>query len=193
MPVTKLPVTVLALTLWLCDLSGACAGVVAPSQSDSKDQSSKAILHMAKELSETADAFNYRPVRAYTVEPDEWDTDARRPLLLRHVYYTLFSREPESLLDLGPMHRGVSSKRVSAVILLFKDAESAGKELLALRKKLEGDIGAEVVRDDENGFEVRAVLRSHVAVRRGAKVILFETDKQVETMSDMATKLGQAS
>ena len=188
-----LPVTVLALSLWLGDLSGGCAEVLSLVQAGSDDQSSKAVLRIAERISEIADAFNYRPVRAYTVEPDEWDTDARRPLLLKHAYYSLYSRDPDSLLDLGPMHMGASSKRMTAIILLFKDAELANKELVALRSKLEGDIGAKVVTADESGFEVVAALRSHVAVQRGAKVVLLETDKQEKTMTAMATKLRQAS
>jgi hypothetical protein len=193
MQMTKLPINVLVLSLWVSDLTGTCAGGLSRLQSGSEDQPSKAILRISERISEIADAFNYRLVRAYKVEPDEWDMEERRPLLINHSYYTLFSRDPDSLLDLGPMHKGVSSKRMSANILVFKDADLAGRELLRLRKKLGANIGARVVKADENGFEVRATLRSHVAVRHGANLVLLETDKQGETMTAIATKLKQAS
>src|SRR5829696_5641435 len=123
MHITKFPVSLLAVALWLSNQSITCAGGFCQLQPDGQEQASKAVLHMAEVLDKVADSFNYRSVTAYKVIPDEWDTDKRRPLLVAHAYCSLFSRDPDSLLDLGPMHRGVSRKHIRAIILLFKDAE----------------------------------------------------------------------
>ncbi len=193
MKIAKLPVSLLAIALWLSNVSNTYAGGLCQLQPDNQEQAAKEVLNMVEVLDHIADSINYRSIKAYKVIPDEWDTDDRKPLVVAHAYCSLFSRDPDSLLDLGPMHRGLSSKHIRTIILLFKDAEVASKETVLLRQKIEGDIGARVIKTDENGFEVRAISRSQIAVRRGAKLILLETDKQVKTMSDIAGKLEEAS
>jgi hypothetical protein len=187
----SLSTILVAITLCLSYLPGDCAA--GSSQRQRQEQSSEAVLHIAEIIDQVAESFNYRSVRAYEVEPDEWATAERQQILITHAYYSLFSRDPDSLLDLGPMHRGVSSRQISAIILLFKDADLARKEMLRLSKTLEGDLGAEVVNTGENGFEIKGVWRNQIAVRHGAKVILLKTDKQRETMAAMTAKIKQAS
>lgn len=193
MHIIKLPIGLLAISLMLSNLSSVRVGGLSKLQSGSQEESSKTVVHMAEVLDRIAASLNYRSVRAYKVEPDDWDTDERQALLVTHAYYSLFSREPDSLLDLGPMHRGVSRKHIRVIILLFKDAERAGKETVLLRRKMEGDIGARVIKADQNGYEIRAAIRSQIAVRRGAKVIVLETDKQGEAIRTMGAKLEQAN
>jgi hypothetical protein len=186
MVITKLLISLLILTNFRADRLPRL-------QTGGQEQLSAAAALIDEAISRIADEFDYRSFRAYSVIPDEWDTDERRVLLDSHVYYSLYSRDPDSLLDLGPMHQGVSRKHIRALILLFKDTDLADTELLQLRKKIEGDIGAEVVKESETGFAITTVFRSQIVVRRGARVILLETDKQHETMRAMAEKLEQAN
>ena len=191
MQISRLLISVLAITVCLNYLPGAAG--FSRHQLSSEEQSSEAVLHIAEIISRAADSFNYRSIRAYKVEPDEWDTVERQQILVTHAYYSLYSRDPDSLLDLGPIHRGVSSKHIQAIILVFKDADLAGREVLRLSKTIAGDLGAEVVKTGENGFEIRGVFRNQIAVRRGAKVILLVTDTQRETMAAMTAEIERAS
>ena len=143
-------------------------------------------------LAGIADESDYRAVKWSVVERDEWDEDEPRRLLAGHSYYSLFSRDPKSLLDLGPMHQGVSSKSIQSTVLVFKNAESAARQVARLKEKNLNNIGAVLKRSDSRGFYIHTAGRSYCAVRRGASVVLLDTQDQEETMKAIADKLAKA-
>jgi hypothetical protein len=113
-------------------------------------------------------------------------------MLLGHSYLTLFSRDPDSLLDLGPMHQGVSSKRIDVIVLEFRNAELAAREVTRMKEKAQDNIGTKVIRSSANGFEVKTALKSYVALRHGTRVASFETRGQEDVMRSIAYRLQQA-
>ena len=194
MNTSRLLISALLLSLSPGSVTSPTASVLSQLQAAIQDQSTTT-AHLAEIINDVADHFNYRSVNIYEVKPDEWEADDRRLLLITHAYYDLYSRDPDSLVkSYGPIEAGVSSKHIMVAILLFKDADLVGNALFLLQKKMEDNIGAKVLKADENGFEVTtAVSGNEIALRRGTKVILLKTDKQTETMQAMAEKIEQAS
>jgi tryptophanase len=103
----------------------------------------------------------------------------------------LFSRDPDSILDLGPMHEGVSSKRIDAIILAFKKVKWADAEVARLKKDLLDNIGAHLIASDANGFEIKTAGRTYVTVRHGATLVFLSTGPEEEALRIIASKLQQ--
>jgi len=192
MRVFKCSFPTLCIFLWMVNLANACAMDHSDADSHRVQQDASGVSRIAGILASIASASDYRAVKWSVVEPDEWDADEPRRLLVDHAYYSLFSRDPKSLLDLGPMHQGVSSKRIHSTILVFKYAQLAVSEVARLKEKRLDNIGAIVIRSDSNGFHIKTIGRSYCVVRHGAKVVLFDTRDQEETMKAMADKLEKA-
>lgn len=188
----KCSIPIFGIFLWIGNPASACA--MDPSQADSHraQQDSSGMSRIAGIIASIANESEYRAVKWSVVEPDEWDADEPRRLLVDHAYYSLFSRDPKSLLDLGPMHQGVSSKSIHSTILVFKYAELAASEVARLKEKRLDNVGAIVMRSDSNGFHIRTIGRSYCVVRHGAKTVLFDTRDQEETMKAMVDKLEKA-
>lgn len=164
-----------------------------PSQADSYEvlQDSRGIVRLGEILVDVANESDYRALK-FVLKPDEWDVEEQRRFLVDHAYYTLFSRDPDSLPDLGPMHRGVSNKRIDATILVFKSADLAAREVARLKAKNLDNIGAIVKRSDSNGFHIGMIGRTYCAVRHETIVVLLETRDQEETLMVIADKLARA-
>jgi hypothetical protein len=189
----KCSIPMLGIFLLMVSLASACA--IDPSDADSHrvQQDASGVSRIGEILARIASDSNYRAVKASVVgPPDEWDADEPRRLLIDHAYYSLFCRDPKSLLDLGPMHRGVSSKSIYSTILVFKNAELAASEVGRLKEKRLDNIGAIVLRSDASGFYIKTIGRSYYVVRHGARVVLLDTHDQEETMKAIAYKLDKA-
>ena len=188
----KCSIPIIGILLWMVNLASACAIDPSDPDSHSVQQDASGVSRIAEILASIASDSYYRAVKVAVVGPrDEWDEDEPRRLLIDHAYYSLFCRDPKSLLDLGPMHRGVSSKRINSTILVFKHVELAASEVARLKEKRLDNMGAIVLRSDASGFHIKTIGRSYYVVRHGAKVVLLDTDQE-ETMKVIAYKLDKA-
>ena len=163
----KRSIGILGIFLWLVNQATAYAMDPAHAHSHRPQQDSTGLFRIGGILAGIADESDYRAVKWSVVERDEWDEDEPRRLLAGHSYYSLFSRDPKSLLDLGlgPMHQGVSSKSIQSTVLVFKNAESAAGVVARLTEKNLGNIGAILKQSDSKGFYISPIGRSYCAVR----------------------------
>ena len=191
MRLIKYILTSLAICLWLGIYANAGAIKSGQLQAGGDEQVSEAVSNISKIIEGAANELDYKMHRGY-LQPDEWNEDERRQQLIDHAYYTLFSRDPKFLLDLGPFHRGVSSKRFDATILIFRSAELAAQELARLKEYHLDNVGVEPLKSDENGFQIKEIGRFYIAVRRGAYLVLLDTTGQDQTVQTIAATLEQS-
>src|SRR2546426_1384952 len=107
-----------------------------PPQPDSYKvlEDSRGLLRLGEILVGIANESDYRAIKGWP-SPDALDSEEWRRLVVDHAYYTLFSRDPNSLPDLGPIHRGVSNKRIDSTILVFQSTDLAAREVARLKAK----------------------------------------------------------
>ena len=187
----KCSILILGTLAWM--VNPVRARPLDPPRADSYEvlQDSRGLLRPGEILVGIANESDYRAIKGWP-SPDALDSEEWRLLLVDHAYYTLFGRDPNSLPDLGPMHRGVSNKRIDSTILVFKSADLAAHEVARLKAKNLDNMGAIVKRSDSNGFHIGTIGRTYCAVRHETTLVLLETRDQVETMIAIVDKLARA-
>ena|ERR1044072_7401546 len=140
------------------------------------DQTSAEVSRIAGTVERIASELGYTSHKSYS--PDEWDEDDRIKLLMDHGNYTLLIIDPNDLGPYQPMH--VKDKgRIDVQILIFKEARLAAGEIERLKVEHLDNIGAELIKSDANGFQIKRMRWFNVALARGTNVILLQETKDV--------------
>jgi hypothetical protein len=180
------------LAICLCSVGYAGSKAVEPRRqinAGATQELSEMVASIATLLETIGTEFDYKWMRCY-VTGDEWDGEGQGKLLIDRAYYSLLIIDEENPHRYGPFHANAKG-HINVVVLVFKNADLAAREVARLKEETLDQFDTEVVKSDENGFQIKGKRISYVAVVHGAKVVLLQENEnlRIKNLTTIAERL----
>jgi hypothetical protein len=184
--------TLSVLAICLCSFGYAGSKPVEPHRQINtgvNHEVSEVVASIAAVVEVIGNDLDYKFMRGY-VTGDEWSEEERSKLLIDRAYYSLLIIDKENPQRHSRMHANFKGY-ISAVVLLFHNADLAASEVARLKAEYMDNSGVELIKSDVNGFQIKGDRRSYAVVVHGAKVVLLQEAEnlRIKNLMTMAERL----